>query len=206
MEPITLHIEYTLAEYMEASYAGSTKRQRRSMRPVAWLYVAAVIVAGWYIITGGSFSNSGGAPGIQWSSFLLHLWPYWVVILGLFVGIRIWRRRYFARVFRNRHAAQRPHDFVLDEHGIIVTEPLSRHEYLWQAFMRWQETKHLLLIFGTEVSAHFIPKRVFADESQLDAARQLLRTKIDLGNTAHQAFPVRPLPLSPSADTPATQG
>src|SRR4051794_23262260 len=102
MEPIKLHVEYTLAEYLEATSA-LAKRQRRSVRPILWLYLAAVVVAGWYIITGGSFTNSSAAGSIYSRSFLLSLWPYGVVMIGFFVTIRVWRRRYVARIYRTRH-------------------------------------------------------------------------------------------------------
>jgi hypothetical protein len=75
----------------------------------------------------------------------------------------------------------------MNEHGVLVTDALSRYQYSWLAFLRNRETPNLFLLYIAKSRFYMIPKRAFPDGAAVEAFRQLIRLRI---TERPPAFPV----------------
>jgi hypothetical protein len=57
--------------------------------------------------------------------------------------------------------------------GITIADGVTRHEFHWESFIGWSETKTLFVFFPSEFQVIFFPKKAFASEEELNALRAL---------------------------------
>ena len=92
---------------------------------------------------------------------------YW--ILPIFSSYRQWK---------SNPNIQGTHTVELDEQGYRANSPNGHTELRWSAFLKWKENRHLFLLYGHPRIAQILPKHFFANQVDLEAARQLFATHI----------------------------
>lgn len=104
------------------------------------------------------------------------------------------------RTYRGHWAVQqhmhRPWVAEVSEDYLRLSEPLSTLEYRWGCFPGFIETPNIFVLYVAPHLFHMIPKRSFAEETQVAAFRELLARVI---HEPLRAFPVLPPPLPPVA-------
>lgn len=114
-----------------------------------------------------------------------------LILIAVFLAFVL--RRYggiFRRGWESQPQLHRPFVAEIDERGLRLSEPLSRHEYHWDYFPGWIETENVFVIYVSPVSFHLLPKRAFVDDSARTEFRELLQRMI---SDRTNAFPVIPL-------------
>jgi hypothetical protein len=79
---------------------------------------------------------------------------------------------------------------TVTDDGLTFSESLARHELKWFAFDRVGESQNLFLIYLSDHSFHMVPKRAFADASEVDEFRATLDNRITRRPTAFPVLPV----------------
>ena len=134
----------------------------------------------------GTVSDPRESPALE---VLLPLVP---MALGTVAAVFVVRRYrgVFRRGWESQPQLHRPFVAEVDERGLRLSEPLSRHEYHWDYFPGWIETENVFAIYVSPVSFHLLPKRAFADEAARTEFRKLLKRVI---SDRTNAFPVIPM-------------
>jgi hypothetical protein len=139
----------------------------------------------------------------DWFGTLVPHMP-WVVIVAFFAYLTTRSARDQTRI---AWEAYRPHlrrkVYDIDAAGVSVDEGVSRAQYAWGAFVRFQETPNLLMLCPTDLTFEVIPKRSFASPAELDAARHLFATLIRDPSQPETGFPVV-APAAQAAQAAAT--
>ena len=79
-----------------------------------------------------------------------------------------------------------------DDRGARWVNPVTESSTLWPAFTNWHETARSFLLFRGPDAPSIVPKRAFADESQVTAFRAVLAERVGRRSEAmSHAFPVR---------------
>ena len=140
-----------------------------------------------------SVSDPGESPALD---VLVPLVPFVLIAVFLVFVFRRYRVL-FRRGWESQPQLHRPFVAEIDEHGLRLSEPLSRHEYHWDYFPGWIETENVFALYISPVSFHLLPKRAFADEGAQTEFRKLLQRMI---SDRTNAFPVIPVatPRPPS--------
>ena len=74
--------------------------------------------------------------------------------------------------------------------GFALKDAVTTAEFRWEAFMDFQETKKLFLLYTSAKTAQYIPKRAFDGDEQLNAMRALMELIPRRTNTG---FPLQPM-------------
>jgi hypothetical protein len=214
MDPhtIILHVDYTFDDLKELSTAHA-KRERKQQR---WVFAAFAAIVAAMIILRGFFSAAqpasapvGPPPSLDAAlrDLLLSVLPWLIAIIALISVLLLYLRSVYKRAYAEKNPLQRHHVIELSPQRVVTTEPIARHEYQWDAFVRWVESENLLLLYLSYNLMLPIPKRSFPSPQQLEQCRALLRAMIDSPATARQAFPLVPsaqpvLPIPPLQPPP----
>jgi hypothetical protein len=126
---------------------------------------------------------------LTWQTILPH--SIWLTILVYVSTIAAHNHRTsLPRHWEARPDLHRHQTADITAEGIQLSDTLSRREYQWGAFVKYEETKSLFLLFMADSQAMMIPKRGMESTEQLDAMRNLLKL-IPTSRTA--GFEVAPL-------------
>jgi hypothetical protein len=71
--------------------------------------------------------------------------------------------------------------YEFDDEGVRIIGPHGESAHRWPAIIRCRENRNVFLLYQTPRIANIIPKRFFANEQDVVAARELLRTHISKG-------------------------
>jgi hypothetical protein len=152
-----------------------------------------------------------GLP-IDWYGTLLPHVP-WVLVAVLFAWLAArGSRSQLRKAWEGQPALVRPKLYDLSVYGVSVDEQVTHRHYQWPAFVRWLETKTLLILCPSEMTFEILPKRFFASPEELDAARALMKGQIRDAEKTPAAFPVGavapppPLAASQPVAPPALPG
>ena len=144
---------------------------------------------------------------------LLAFLPLLVGIIGAVILIRTMLRRMVRVAWDGQPQLQRPLHLEATPQQVVVTTPLSRHEYTWPSFVSYSEGANVFVLSLSALSYQAIPKRGFADASQVEAFRALLQSRMINADAKSQGFNVLPTPLPPpplasvaNAQTPLPPG
>jgi hypothetical protein len=71
-----------------------------------------------------------------------------------------------------------PVAYLLDESGLSWRYPFGYSAYQWEAFGSYMETPGLFIVFMQSTHVTILPKRAFASEADIQAARQIFAARI----------------------------
>ena len=171
-------------------------RDPEARSPVPWAPLGVPLVVGAFVMLGyygrdGNGSTAGGGP--DFVALMLPVVP-WLLIF-LFIYFFVFRRFGGAGAIKSMWdtspALHRPHVVDVEADHIVFTDAVNRNEHKWEAFTHVRETPGLFLLFTSNVSMHFLPKRVFPGKAEVDAFRELVRRTV--AERPAPAFPVLPV-------------
>jgi hypothetical protein len=109
---------------------------------------------------------------LSWQVFLPH--SIWLLLLGYVSTIAAMNHKSrLARQWEKLPELHRHKTADISAAGIVQSDLVSKLEYQWPAFVKWEETRHLFLLFTSETSAVMLPKSAFASTEELNAMRHL---------------------------------
>jgi membrane protein CcdC involved in cytochrome C biogenesis len=130
----------------------------------------------------------------SWQLFIPHItWMALLAVLILAGQSNLKKRR--KRFWDEKSSSRRAKTAEITAEAMVVSDPVTRFEYQWWAFVDWQETKNLFLLHASQQGTVCIPKRAFASSEELDAMRALA-ARISVSRSA---FPVQPVGSSLAA-------
>jgi hypothetical protein len=133
--------------------------------------IAALVFQQWF---NHKFSPQGARTLLTWQTILPH--SIWLTILVYVSTIAAHNHRTrLPRHWEARPDLHRHQTADISADGIQLSDTQSRREYQWQAFVKYEETRTLFLLFMAESQALMIPKRAFETAEQLDAMRNLMK-------------------------------
>ena len=141
-------------------------------------------------------SKNNHVDDVNWGPDLLLPHTVWLLFVAWVAvyAIRNQRNR-ISTLWNGQLTLHRAKTADISAEGVAVTDAFSRIEHRWQAFVGWQETKSLIVLFPSELSVLFFPKSAFASKEELDAMRSLAGLILAVPGTA---FPVVPLETASS--------
>lgn len=146
----------------------------------------------------GSIGDGDGSRH-DWFGTLVPHSP-WILITAILAGVAARSVRVQTRLAweaYSLHLRRKVYDVTAE--GVSVDEGVSRAQYAWAAFARFEETPNLMLLCPTDLTFEILPKRAFASAEELTAARHLFTRMISEPTaTATQAFPVGATPAAPA--------
>jgi uncharacterized membrane-anchored protein YhcB (DUF1043 family) len=105
----------------------------------------------------------------------------WLSLIALFVGIWL----FIVNRFKKSTNANQDNEKMLGEREMIIEEnrvqlstKFSETTYKWDAFIKYEQTTSMYLIFITSKSAILIPKRVFESPHQQSEFEALVKRKM----------------------------
>jgi hypothetical protein len=99
-----------------------------------------------------------------------------LAVLGALVLLGRFSRR---RTYRKQRSLQGTHRFVLSDAGLAAESPHGSGEIRWSAFVRWEESPEIFLLYEADNLFHMLPKRwLGGDEARLEELRGLLRDHV----------------------------
>jgi hypothetical protein len=153
--PVVLRFAVSRGDIAAALTRGRTTPSVRS----SLLWATAIVIVGVLI-------GTNDAP--TWMVTTCFVLGAALVGLSAYVPLRAgWHWR------RNRTLLA-PCELRADETGLVVIEPGAEARALWSAFVRWEETRDLFLLFRAPSYSVLIPKRAFASTADLETFRVLL--------------------------------
>ncbi len=152
-------------------------------RKFPWLTIRQAVSLGSFVAMIGAlifeqwirrrFSAVGIAHhSLSWQVFLPH--SIWLLLLGYVSTIAaINHKSHLTRQWTKHPELHRHKTADISAAGIVVSDLVSRLEYQWPGFVKWEETRHLILLFISETNALMIPKEAFGSAEELNAMRHL---------------------------------
>ncbi len=104
------------------------------------------------------------------------------IVVGLF--LLFFRRLQVWFSFRRDNRLQGQFEATISDSGIDVSSLKASSKYDWSAFIRYAETKNLLLVYQAPQVFNVFPKRAFA-AGEVDAFRSLLDKNLGAASTAY---------------------
>jgi hypothetical protein len=188
------------ARALSAQGAKGLVRTRGFVAAVGWLVVVGLLaLLAWSAghapepADGTSAVVAVAAERSTWARVSDFVRPHmtWLILLGTLCAYLIrYIRRQLLTIWDGSPNLRRPYTMTATDDGITIAEPLSRHELKWFAFARVIETQNLFLLYLTEYSFHMVPKRAFADPTQIDEFRAMIENRITRRPTAFPVLPV----------------
>jgi len=182
-------------------WRGSKWRPRSQRSPVRAQKRLTTLLALTLLLVIGAVVIGEFVPilGMQWYPSRFEItacsWGPWLGSFILFVifarRMGLWQAR---RAWLKHPGLARHTTFELDDWGLKMWDDVNRVERHWSTFLRARETQNLLVLVHEENRQYMIPKRAFASQSDLEAARALLQNKLE-----HTTFLAQPLgfPMTP---------
>lgn len=160
---VTVEITYDESDYLRAVKLLS----RRQSRVFNGLIALGIVVVG-AMLYRAKYNEMG-----WWVKPFFGAWFIFFMIL-----LRMVQLRKTGKIRKSTPAAQGPHIWRLNGEGIRITGELSASELKWEAIIKAQETRRDFFFFTSKSRALFLPKRVFANNSQIIDLRDLMRNKL----------------------------
>ena len=135
-----------------------------------WPYTMALII--FLIILGNRLWTGENRPVLWW----LAIFALIFLLASYFAPSRA--KTVIKRAFVKDPTLTQPTEIEIREEALTWTSSLSQGQVQWDYFESYLETRGLFLLFHSGQSVRILPKRSFASESDLEAARNLFDTKI----------------------------
>jgi hypothetical protein len=179
-------IEYqvTFEEFREAcrSLAKTKRKPANRNHWVGWVIFIGLAVVLFILMQGKAARNATAAPPgvdpLDPFPALKRLAPWIVVGLAIVVLTFYWSKGQLRRIYDSHASLHRRTKLEASDAGLVFTDPVSRNELAWNAFVRFVETPTTIMVFEGDLESRIIPKRAFADEGQVAAFRELLKQNI----------------------------
>ena len=111
---------------------------------------------------------------LTWQTILPH--SIWLTILIYVSTIAAHNHRTsLPRHWEARPDLHRHQTADVSADSIHLSDTLTRREYQWPAFVKYEETKTLFLLFTSDSQALMVPKTAFESQEQLHAMRNLIK-------------------------------
>jgi len=164
-----LEFKCTFKEFFEGTR--NATRLMRLMPVLGSVYIAFVLFVSLAHYFSGDQESNPGSP----SSFLIACLISWLigVLWVSYPLLQAWL------IWRGGRSAQDVIRCWADEEGFSMQTANSDATIKWPGLIEFRETRNLFLIYSSKRMYCLIPKRAFADESQVKEFRELLRRKID---------------------------
>jgi hypothetical protein len=104
--------------------------------------------------------------------------PWFILLILIWVLLRLYNKRKVRQQISKLPALQGPQLAELNEEGLSRTAGTWNTNQKWGAFVSYLETENMFILYSSPSTAALLPKRAFASESDLAAARQLFAAKI----------------------------
>ncbi len=157
--------QLTWQDYLHAQ---SLHTRRVWWQQAIWYIAIVIMAAGLLSIMIPDVMANG--VGVIWS----HIWPPLVLVGGVLVVYYVIIPRGMRQLFEKKKELSDPFQYEITPGGLITSNQYGRTEHPWGEFKKWQENKHVLLLYATDVEFLIIPKRLCAAE-QAEALRADLR-------------------------------
>jgi hypothetical protein len=184
--------------------------QHRSLVRILIGLVFGLIAGGGIIVLTGHNQTFIWHPSSHEAIFIAAApWSFTVLLMLLLgAGIRRWNPRH---QWVSRASWRRTHVVELDESGARWNDAVSSSTYTWAYFSRARETENLLILVGDGQLQHLLPKRAFADTTEVEACRSLLQNKIAdtkflVLPSGFAVLPKSVIPLPPQTQKLETEG
>jgi hypothetical protein len=131
------------------------------------------------------------SPGmVMWAGFS----PWIAVSVFLLVVSRINRNRSATIAWFRARSLQRPIQLEVTAEAVETDNGLMKCRWRWTGFIRYRETKNLIILVTEDQTQLAIPKRAVAETATLDALYALIQNSIDSGDflPRESRFPVLP--------------
>ncbi|HEV8604512.1 MAG TPA: YcxB family protein [Tepidisphaeraceae bacterium] len=188
---MNISLDYTLTydEWAQAFHASNrSMRQRRP--PILVLIITAALLAALLILL--------TIRHIHWlPSRFFFLTP--VLLIGVLFWFMLQRKLGdLAKTEWDSNPTLRGRcTITLNDSALTITQEFRQATWQWPAFVKFDESKNLLLLYISQRSFLPIPKRAFAS-SELDTFLQFLMKTMPPANPASAGFSVIPKPLPPT--------
>jgi YcxB-like protein len=110
------------------------------------------------------------------------LWPYLLAPLALLLVFLLYQHLYkpfmLGRTFKKHKDLSAPFEMELSEDGLSVSNPKGSAMIPWNNFLKWAESREMVLLYRSYIMFQMVPKRLFTRESDL----QFLREKLTRNN------------------------
>ena len=160
MSGMQVEYEITPADHLESVKV----RYRTSVRRLLMIVLGSILLL-LGLITYPYFDRS-------WSLLEIGL-SIWILAVQLFLPRMVHRLAYY----RNRPIfGLRKVNF--DEHGVVADGPQGHVETPWTRYIQYRESRRLFLLYLTKDVSGIVPKRVFKNDSEVDAFRTLLSARL----------------------------
>lgn len=120
----------------------------------------------------------------------------WLIVRG--------NRTNLLRTWETTPSLHRPYQVEITGERVVFETPITREEFHWPAFTRFDETEHLFLLGESGIMAHMLPKRAFAGDEEREAFRNIARGQIRSAEDAadNRGFAVITSGAAPVLDAP----
>ena len=194
--PITF--QYTFDEYAEALTA-IQKTTRQILTPktgvTGFLWMIATVAA-FYVALHISTDDRTGAS-LVWA-ILAPFLPCLIFFVFATIHIRRLHRNQFRAMWEADPTVHTPRTLTPYAEGIAIADPFSQTHARWQAFVAFDETTNLFLLYVGRFMPYIIPKRAFPTQQDADQFRALCQHSISRPQTAFPILPPTPPPLPPA--------
>jgi preprotein translocase subunit SecG len=97
-----------------------------------------------------------------------------VVFISVVLIIPILTRREVIKNFKNNKMLQNEMEYTISEDEISCHTTISDNHYDWSYFNKIVETKHGFILYLSNNTVIFLPKRSFSDKNEISAVRNIL--------------------------------
>jgi hypothetical protein len=178
-EKIELEIKYMVDDYVRSM----DFMQRRFFIFKYFPYLIVIVAVGFALF------HLFSAPTFEYGLTILLTSAVTIPIL-LMLAVGLWSmflpnpllKWNIARQMKSSPALQQNNTFSFDENGVRWAGHLGSGEIKWDAVVESVETKNDFFFFTSNRFAHFVPKRAFTNQEQINALRDL--AKRNLGDKA----------------------
>jgi hypothetical protein len=195
---VRIEFDYTPNDLKEALrwQAAQKRRKMRFGRGLfGWLLfvtIAALVFVWLRVPAPGSVpppvSANSASANSDWDVFFA-VFPWVIVAVAVLALILFRSARRHMMIWKKYVHIRQTQTFVFDDDGVRAETVFYESLYRWPFFVRWGESRNLLLLVLPGDLQLFIPKRALATEKDLEQLRQLFRAGV---TEAAGGFPVGP--------------
>ena len=138
---------------------------------VTYLILGAFIVAGFGLLVAGLVPRYAETYGsLVFIAVVLIIFGF----LGIFRNARQWPRQ-LERIFDQQKDLHAPFEIELDEEGWHWRNEYGQTRIPWGDFVKWKQGEDILILYRSDVMFHFLPRRLFHDQGEVDYVLEQLR-------------------------------
>jgi hypothetical protein len=155
-------IQLRWTDYLSAQYLNMRPR------PVLAVLGTILLLLVVYVAAYGLCHPNHRRAGMIILAFLAYL------VLTFFVLLPLKARR----IFRQQRNLQVTTDHEFEEQGVTSTSQIGQSRLTWRDFLKWKESKRLIVLYTSDVMMIIFPRRCFPDQATWDAFRRIVSTNV----------------------------